>query len=211
MVNCCIPSTCRGGCYKDLSCIVIDGRVFRFAACQFGQQTVGSPLGSIVCAIARFFARLTDPVHVAAWVDDLIFIMSTQEHGDGAGFEGGCEVCAEYHVRALKVQEMWQEKTLLHNIQLSAKGHPVGQLGVFTGVAIDTYRGRFNMLQEKLESPPQSCLHSCAFPASGGRRSTMAAQFRLSPSPRSSCRSSSPKTLLFWTWSGAMCQRQGTV
>ena len=72
-------------CDKDLSGIVTDGHVFRFVACQFGQKTAGSPLGSIVRAVARFFARLTDPVHVAAWVDDLIFIMSTPEHGGCAG------------------------------------------------------------------------------------------------------------------------------
>ena len=42
-------------------------------------------------------------------MDDLIFIMSTPQHEECAGFEGGCEVCAEYHGRALKVQEMWQE------------------------------------------------------------------------------------------------------
>jgi hypothetical protein len=57
MVNGCTPSTCRGGCG-----IMIDGFVFRFAACQFGQETAGSPLGSIVRAVARYFARLPDPV-----------------------------------------------------------------------------------------------------------------------------------------------------
>jgi hypothetical protein len=61
---------------------MIDGFVFRFAACQFGKKTAGSPLGSIVRAVARYFAWLPDPVHVASWVDDLsfidlIFIMST--------------------------------------------------------------------------------------------------------------------------------------
>jgi hypothetical protein len=65
MVNGCTPSTCRGGCDKDLSGIMIDGFVFRVAACQFGQKTAGSPLGSIVRAVARYFARLPDPVHVA--------------------------------------------------------------------------------------------------------------------------------------------------
>jgi hypothetical protein len=43
MVNGCTPSTCRGGCDTDLSGIMIDGFVFRFAACQFGQKTAGSP------------------------------------------------------------------------------------------------------------------------------------------------------------------------
>jgi hypothetical protein len=60
---------------------------------------------------------------VAAWVDDLIFIMATPEHGECAGYEGGCAVCGEYYGRALKVQEMWQAKARLLNIQLLAKGH----------------------------------------------------------------------------------------
>ena len=54
LVNGCTPSTCRGGCDKDLSGILIDGFVFRFAACQFGQKTAGSPLGCLVRAVARF-------------------------------------------------------------------------------------------------------------------------------------------------------------
>ena len=61
MANGCVPSTCRGGCDKDLSGIITDGHVFRFAACQFGQKTAGSPLGSIVRAVARFFTRLPYP------------------------------------------------------------------------------------------------------------------------------------------------------
>ena len=152
LVNGCTPSTCQGGCDKDLSGILIDGFVFRFAACQFGQKTAGSPLGCLVRAVARFFARLTEPVHVAAWVDDLIFIMSTPEHGECDGFEGGCAVCGEYYGRALKVQEMWQAKARVLNIPLSAKGHAVGQRGAFTGLAIDTHKGRFHMLPEKLAS-----------------------------------------------------------
>ena len=60
-----------------MSGILTDVHVFRFAACQFGEKTACSPLGSIVRAVARFFARLTYPVHVAAWVDDLIFVMLT--------------------------------------------------------------------------------------------------------------------------------------
>jgi hypothetical protein len=105
-----------------------------------------------VRAVARFFARLTEPIHVAAWVDDLIFIMSTPEHGECAGFAGGCPVCEEYHGRAVKVQEMWREKARNLNLPLSAKGHEVSQQGAFTGVAIDTFAGRFRMLPEKLDT-----------------------------------------------------------
>ena len=43
-------------------------------------------------AVARFFARLTYPVHVAACLDDLIFVMSTPApRGPAAGGERfGC-------------------------------------------------------------------------------------------------------------------------
>ncbi len=50
------------------------------------------------------------------------------------------------------VQEMWQAKARVLNIPLSAKGHAVGQRGAFTGLAIDTHKGRFHMLPEKLAS-----------------------------------------------------------
>jgi hypothetical protein len=152
MVNGCTPSTCRGGCDKNLSGIMIDGFVFRFAACHFGQKTARSPPGSIVRAVARYFAQLPDPVHVASWVDDLTFIISTPEHGECAGFVGGCSECTEYHGRALKVQELWHAKARKLNIPLSAKGHPVGQSGAFTGVAIDSFKGRFSMLPDKMAS-----------------------------------------------------------
>jgi hypothetical protein len=152
MVNGCTPSTCKGGCDKDMSGIMIEGHIFRFASCQFGQKTAGSPLGALVRSVARFFARLPTPVHVAAWVDDLIFVMRTPPHGDCAGFEGGCEVCAEYQGRALRVQELWREKARRLNIPLSEKGHEVAQHGAYTGVGIDTLRGRFLMLEDKLAS-----------------------------------------------------------
>ena len=63
----------------------------------------------------------------------MIFVMSTPEHGECASSEGGCKVCAEYHGRALKVQEMWQEKAQWLNFPLSAMGHPVGQRGSVNG------------------------------------------------------------------------------
>ena len=133
---------------------MIDGFVFRFAACQFGHKTAGSPLGCLVLAVARFFkfARLMEPVYVASWVGDFIFVMFTTEHCECASFDGGCTVCEEYYGRALKVQELWLAKARALDIPLSAKGHAVGQHGAFTGLAIDTHKGRFHMLPEKLAS-----------------------------------------------------------
>ena len=162
MVNGCTPFTCRGGCDKDLSGIMIEGHIFRFASCQFGQKTAGSPLGAIVRSVARFFARLPTPVHVAAWVDDLIFVMSTPEHGICEGFAGGCVVCQEYHERAVGVQTRWTQLAAELKIPLSGKGHPVGQCGSFTGVGIDTFRGVFHMLPDKLKSMFEAREQLCA-------------------------------------------------
>ena len=78
--------------------------------------------------------------------------MSTPEHAECAGFDGGRAVCVEAHGKALKVQEAWLEKARALNFPLSAKGHTVGQRGTYTGVAIDTFSGRFSMLPEKLQS-----------------------------------------------------------
>jgi hypothetical protein len=78
-INGCEPSTCLGGCDKDMSGLCIRGHVFRFAACQFGQKTAGSPLNSVVMSVARYFSRLPNPIHVAAWVDDLHFSMRTPQ------------------------------------------------------------------------------------------------------------------------------------
>jgi hypothetical protein len=55
MVNGCTPSTCRGGCDKDLSGILIDGFVFRFAACRARvrrSETFIIPIASCIIPIA---------------------------------------------------------------------------------------------------------------------------------------------------------------
>ncbi len=94
VVNGCDSSSCLGGCDKDLSGLSIEGHVFRFAACQFGQKTAGSPLNSLVMSVARYFARLPQPVHVAASVDDLHCSMSTPPHPPCDGYSSGCPAAA---------------------------------------------------------------------------------------------------------------------
>jgi hypothetical protein len=147
LVNGCTPSTCQGGCDRDLSGILIDGFVFRFAACQFGQKTAGSPLGYLVRALARFFAQLMDQIHVA----DLIFIMATPEHGQCAGFEGGCAVCEEQYGHALKLQAMWQEKARALML-LSANGPPGRPARGVHWVGYQLVQRAFYMLQDKVAS-----------------------------------------------------------
>ena len=46
----------------------------------------------------------------------------------------------------------WKEKAAKLRIPLSEKGHEVSQTGSFTGLAIDTFRGVFSMLPDKLAS-----------------------------------------------------------
>ena len=152
-VNGCDPSTCLGGCDKDMSGLCIEGHVFRFAACQFGQKTAGSPLNSLVMSVARYFARLPQPVHVAAWVDDLHFSMSTPPHPPCDGYRSGCPVCVTYYGHALRAQALWRAKAAALGLPLSpTKGHEVDQGGPFCGVHVDPLHGRYTMLAEKVAS-----------------------------------------------------------
>ena len=149
----CSPDTCLGGCDKDMSGISISGHIFRFAACQFGQKTAGSPLNCLVLSIAQYFCRLPDPVHVASWVDDLHFSMRTPDHPPCNGHLAGCPVCTKAYHRAVAAEALWHQKARALNLPLSlGKGHSVAQGGPFTGVFIDTLAGRYSMLAEKLAS-----------------------------------------------------------
>jgi hypothetical protein len=149
----CSPDTCLGGCDKDMSGISIAGHIFRFAACQFGQKTAGSPLNSLVMSVARFFARLPSPVHVAAWVDDLHFSMRTPDHPPCDGHLAGCPVCTDAYHRAVAAEALWRQKAKVLNLPLSeGKGHSAAQGGPFTGVFVDTLLGRYTMLADKLAS-----------------------------------------------------------
>jgi hypothetical protein len=152
-VNGCDPSSCLGGCDKDMSGLCIEGHVFRFAACQFGQKTAGSSLNSLVMSVARYFARLPQPVHVAAWVDDLHFSMSTPPHPPCDCYRSGCPVCVTYCGHALREQALWRDKAAALGLPLSpTKGHEVDQGGPFCGVNVDPLLGRYTMLPEKVVS-----------------------------------------------------------
>jgi hypothetical protein len=140
-----------------MSGLRIHGHVFRFAACQFGQKTAGSPLNSVVMSVARYFGRLPDPIHVAAWVDDLHFSMRTPPHPPCAGFVGGCTVCVATHKRAVAAEALWHTKAQRLNLpRAPGKGHSAAQGGAFTGVHIDTFLDQYSMLPDKLDSLNQN-------------------------------------------------------
>ena len=162
LVNGCTRGSCLGGCDKDMSGLRIHGHVFRFAACQFGQKTAGSPLNSLVMSVARYFGNLPDPVHVAAWVDDLHFSMRTPPHPACAGHAGGCSICGTAYRQAVLMEEHWRQKARALNLPLSeGKGHSVAQGGPFTGVRVDTLQGRFFMLADKLAATREVLAKAC--------------------------------------------------
>ena len=183
-----------------MSGIVIDGHIVRFAACQLGQKTAGSPWehSSLAGPLPRSLAR---SIHVASWADELIFITATTEHGSRAGCDGGFPACMEYHGRVLKVQQMLVGKARALKTPLSAKGHGVGQRGSHTWIGVDSSSGRFSTLSEKL--PSMQTAHdrlAAAATSTGGpvlslgcearlRLCNTAAQSRLSRPPRHRCRS----------------------
>jgi hypothetical protein len=106
-----------------------------------------------VLSVARFFARLPDPVHVAAWVDDLHFSMRTPDHPPCNGHLAGCPVCTDAYRQAVVAEALWRYKAAALNLPLSeGKGHSVAQGGPFTGVFVDTLLGRYTMLADKLAS-----------------------------------------------------------
>ena len=99
-----------------------------------------------------------------------------------------CEVCKEYHQSCPESAGNVAGEGPHLNTSLSDKSHAVGQRGNFTGVAINTYKGRFYMLPEKLASMTacpgrvgrHRALHAEAHLA-GKRRSTTAAPSLSSP------------------------------
>ena len=67
LVNGCTPSTCRGGCDKDMSGIMIDRHTGLPAVRRsVWSEDRGQSAGCIVRSVARYFVRLQSPVHVAA-------------------------------------------------------------------------------------------------------------------------------------------------
>ena len=69
--------------------IIIDVHIFRFGGCQFGQKPAAHWAASCAAWLTTS-PDWADPVHVAAWVHDLIFTMATPEHEVCDSHAGGC-------------------------------------------------------------------------------------------------------------------------
>ena len=100
--------TWRGGCDKDISGIRIVQslrRIAQFASRQCRQKAVGSPRG-LLCKRRRGSLLCCD--HLCVWLCGRLPRYSLFRHRRTElrvrqGIVGGCQVCAEYHGRALGV------------------------------------------------------------------------------------------------------------
>ena len=134
-------------------------------------------------SVARYFAHLPNPVHLAAWVDDLHVSMRTPAHPACAGHQGGCPVYVTAYETAVAMEAVWLAKARVCNLLLSSgKGHTVAQGGSFTGVHIDTWLCQYRMQTNLSPSatpfrtwvPQTSPLPGCWPGAGAGPRTTAA-------------------------------------
>ena len=147
----CSPQSCTGACDKCFSGIMLFWCVFRFACCQFGKATAHGPLNSYIQCLIRYFANLSPPTSLQAWVDDLLGSVRAAPHAHCEGLEGGCATCAENFRTACLAYDHFCAICRQLNIFFSAgKGFRPRQLGDYTGIFMDTVKGRFTVSPEKL-------------------------------------------------------------
>ena len=144
----CTPETCNGCCDKSYMGIMLNGFCFRFACCTFGHRTSNGPLAVLTDAILKHAAQ-RESIDGACYVDDFVFVHSVTEHSECTGFLGGCVACIAAHPRAL--QDEAYTHALLDDLNMNRndKGEPLGQVGVYIGIQIDTVRRLYLLTQKK--------------------------------------------------------------
>ena len=147
----CGPGGCGGWCDKSLGGVCLAGHVMRFSTVQFGGRTSNGPLSLFVDAIYQILRDSAEHRDVAGggFVDDLFFMLLMLWHGACMGLAGGCSLCEAAAVIA-RTHERFVDSLLdeLH-LERSDKHSPVGQVGVFLGVIIDSHLGRLFLTETK--------------------------------------------------------------
>ena len=147
----CGPGWCGGFCDKALSGVCLDGHVFRFSAAQFGGRTSNGPLSIFVDGVYQILRDHPEHREVAGggFVDDLFFMLLMLWHGLCEGLQWGCARC-EAAVVIARTHETIVDSLLddLH-LERSDKQSPVGQVGVFLGVIIDSHMGLLYLTEKK--------------------------------------------------------------
>jgi hypothetical protein len=94
--------------------------------------------------------RKTNPeLQGGGFVDDLMFWLFVLWHGLCLGLIGGCPVCAAAARAAQRYEHLVDGLLDELHLERSNKVVPLGQLGIFLGVWIDSHRGRLLLTTEK--------------------------------------------------------------
>ncbi len=144
---------------------------FRFAACQFAQKSEGIPLNYLVLSVANYFARLSHPVHIATWVDDLYFSMRFPNHpawlpgrgplaGKGEGTQSAVGPLSYGKGHTVAQGDLFTLLDRATHVQVKRTGvsNSVALVRSWTGqpmsksVLLDTLHGTYTMLTDKLKS-----------------------------------------------------------
>ena len=144
----CTPESCNGCCDKAYMGIMLNGYCFRFSCCTFGHRTSNGPLAVLTDAILKH-ASQRKSIDGACYVDDFIFVHHVVTHAECAGFAGGCEICQAAEPSAKSDEHFTHDLLDDLNMNRNNKGEPLGQVGVYIGILIDTVRRRFLLTQKK--------------------------------------------------------------
>ena len=144
----CTPESCNGCCDKAYMGIMLNGYCFRFACCTFGHRTSNGPLAVLTDAILQHAAQ-RQSIDGACYVDDFIFVHHVAGHVECPGFLQGCESCRAARPAADRDERFTHKLLDDLNMNRNNKGEPLGQVGVYIGILIDTVRRLFLLTAKK--------------------------------------------------------------
>ena len=153
----CTGGTCSFFCDKSMAAVRLEGQLVRVAAAHFGQTTAGAPLSYLVNTVRRHFAARKGGLGPAprewlsrgalqsvVWVDDTVWNVKGTLHGFCGGLEAGCVECGLLLLEGqLALKEVEELCDTLHLWLSEGKKQEPGQRVEYTGIIVDTIRGRF--------------------------------------------------------------------
>ena len=160
----CGAQECIGGCDRAMEGARLDGHTVRITASHFGQTTAGSPLASMLNCIRRSLARrkgglgpsplpglARGAILSVVWVDDTVMVTKAAAHGICGGLDAGCIECFLLKVEADAAQHFVRGLFADLHIKLTdGKRQVAAQRVTYTGVVLDTVKGRFFCPADKL-------------------------------------------------------------
>ena len=113
------------------------------------------------------------------WVDDMLLAQNITEHGRCGGISAGCSACKAAAAAFAKAQQYWHELASELGINLSlSKRQEISQRAEYTGIVLDTIKGRFIIPEKKLQKL-QACLSDLRSAASFSLRTLQSVRGRV--------------------------------